>query len=143
MRTAILVLAIIGSVLAFAVGACTGACFSGIGDAAKELGNASAASEANEAGAGFLLVAMLQAILGIMGGIMSFGALGSGKKAKKGGIVILVAAATSITNTMVFFTAGLLHAIAGILALIAKPDGAEPAQQAVAQEVVQEEPQEG
>ena len=72
MRVAILILAIVGSVVAFAVGACTGACMAGVGDAAQNLGAEGAAAEGAEAGAGFLMWALGQAILGLVGGIMAF-----------------------------------------------------------------------
>ncbi len=109
MKTAILVLSIIGTVLAFAVGACSGACMSGLGEMAGD-------SSSIDMGTNLVLWAILESILGLTGGIMAFRQFGEDKK---GGIALLVAAAISIHNTMQFLTSGVLFAIAGILSLVA------------------------
>ena len=106
MRNAILVLSIIGVVFTFAIGACTGICL----DSFSEL-----ADESSDEGGKLFLWAILEAIIGLVGGIMSFRKFGEGRV---GGIILLVAATLSIHNTMQFFTSGVLFAIAGILAIV-------------------------
>ena len=116
MKTGVLILAILGSVLALALGACSGACLSGLGDMAKDGG------EGTEKGAQLLMMAILQAVLGIVVGVMSYNKMSKGVKTslfEKLGL--FVAGAFSITNTFVFITGGACHIIAGILVCIYKP----------------------
>jgi hypothetical protein len=115
MRIAILILGILGSFVALGVGACSGACAAGLGGAA---GNA---SEGQQLGNNLVMWALLQFVLGLVGAILAFRALGRQERAKKGAIVLAVATAFSVTNTFSFLTAGLLHVIAAILAFVAKP----------------------
>lgn len=118
MRTAILVLAIVGVVMSFGVGACTGVCMSGLGDLSSNLGDSESASEANELGASMFLWALLQAVIGLIGGIIGFKSFNVKKKARLSGILLLIAAAISIHNTMQFFTSGLFFLIPAILVFV-------------------------
>ena len=115
MKTGVLILAILGSVLALALGTCAGACLSSLGDIAKD-------SDATDQGSQLLLLAIVQAVLGIVVGVMSFNKMSKGVKTslfEKLGF--FVAGACSITNTFVFITGGACHIIAGILVCMYKP----------------------
>lgn len=158
MRVAILVLGIIGSVMALAFGACAGACAGALGSeglgavmqeaaeqAAKESGEEISEEDkaqltelqeglagAGEAASGLGNVAMLagaQGILGLIGSIMAFIALGKGNKATIGGVLILVAVVVSLWagNFPSIGLSNVLHLIAGILAFVAAPAAAAAA----------------
>lgn len=129
MRTAILVLSIIGVVFSVAVGACTGACFSGLGDMSQSFGDYSTANQVNSAAGNYFLLALIQAGIGLFGGVYSYrnwqlpekiNLLNkiSLLKVKFGALLLIVAALFSIHNTVEFFTAGVLFAVAALLTFI-------------------------
>ena len=148
MRVAILIVAILGSLLAFGSAACATICAagaSGLESMAAEMeaehgGNAgteelgSAASSAMMTAVGF----GLQGILGLIGGIMAFSALGKGGVAKTGGIMLLAGVLIAIIMGIVaggdavgsiigiVIMGGELHLLGAILALVAKPKGGSP-----------------
>ena len=80
----------------------------------------------------------LQGLLGLIGGIMAFSAVGKGGVAKTGGILLLVGVLLAIIMGAVaggdvvgsiigiVIMGGELHLLGGILALVAKPKGASP-----------------
>lgn len=116
MRVSILILAIIGSILAIGIGACSGACLSGLGDMAEDGGEGAAM------GGELFAFAIGQAIFGLVGGISSYNALGRNERPGwLGKLGLLIGGGMSITNTFVFMTAGACHLIAALLAFIAKP----------------------
>jgi len=150
MRVAILVLGIIGSILALAFGACAGACAGALGglddaivqgvtEAAEESGEglseedkaelqeglAGADEAASEIG-NVAMFASVQGILGLIGSIMAFIALGKGNKATTGGVLILLAVVASLWagNFPSIGVSNALHLIAGILAFVAAPAAA-------------------
>ena len=155
MRVAILILGIIGSLLAIAFGACAGACAGALGgggeglstllqEAAKESGEEMSEEDkaqlaemqqgANEAASAVGNVAMLagaQGILGLIGSIMAFIALGKGNKATIGGVLLLGAVVISLWAGIEFPSIGIsniLQLIAGILAFVAAPTVAAAAE---------------
>ncbi|MBT3614863.1 MAG: hypothetical protein HN707_03440 [Verrucomicrobia bacterium] len=88
----------------------------GADEAASEIGNVA-------------MFASAQGILGLIGSIMAFIALGKGNKATIGGVLILVAVVVSLWAG-IFPSIGLsnvLHLIAGILAFVAAPAAAAAA----------------
>jgi hypothetical protein len=154
MRVAILVLGLIGSIMALALGACAGACagvMGGVGEAIEQ-GVTEAAEESGEglteeqkaelqeglaefdagadevaaAAGNVAMFASAQGILGLIGSIMAFIALGKGNKATIGGVVILVAVVGSLWagNFPSIGLSNILHLIAGILAFVAAPAAA-------------------
>ena len=118
MRTAILVLVIIGVVMSFGVGSCTGVFMSGVGDMATHFGDSQTGSEANEMGASMFFWALFQAAIGLIGGIIAFKSFDVKKKARMAGILLLIAVALSIHNIFQFFTSGLLFLIPAIMVLV-------------------------
>ena len=112
MKAAVLILGIIGSILAFAIGACSGMLMGGLGE--------------DEMGGNLLVFAFLQTILGLVFSIMAFNKMGKNLSptiiSKVG---LLIAGGLSITNTMVFLTAGICHVIAAILCFVFKPTTAD------------------
>ena len=153
MRVALLILGIIGSLLAITFGACAGACagaLGGIGEAVEQgVTEVAEQSEegvlteeqkaklkeglsefdagADEAASVFGNVAMFasaQAILGLIGSIMAFIALGKGNKATIGGVLILMAVVISLWagNFPSYGPSNLLHLIACIMAFVAAPE---------------------
>jgi len=160
MRVAIIVLGIIGSVMALAFGACAGACAGALGSeglgavmqqaaeqAAKESGEEiseedkaqlaelqEGLADAGEAASGLGNVAMLagaQGILGLIGSIMAFIALGKGNKATIGGVLLLGAVVISLWAGIEFPSIGIsniLQLVTGILAFIAAPTVAAAAE---------------
>ena len=110
MKIAILVLAIIGSVMTFGVGTCTGM----VGSAAGE----------EEMGTNMFMFAIGQATLGLIGGISAYRKFDE-NKTKKGAYFLLGAAILSIHNTFQAFTSGLFFLIPAIMAFVAKPDSSE------------------
>jgi hypothetical protein len=154
MKVAILVLGLIGSIMALALGACAVACagvIGGVGEAIEQ-GVTEAAEESGEglteeqkaelqeglAGAdeaavvaGNLAVfAGAQGILGLIGTIMAFIALGKGNKATIGGVLILGAVVISLWagNFPSIGPSNILQLVAGILAFIAAPTVAAAAE---------------
>jgi hypothetical protein len=141
-RTAILILTIIAGFFSLFVGGCTGAASEGIaqfgenvsdfqsqhgssGDAARIRGEA--AGIRNQ-GSTFVMLGLLQAVLGIAGGIYAHQRFSStaeftiaGRRFKRltiAGTIILVAAVMSLHNCFGFITAGLMNGIAGVLVLL-------------------------
>ena len=155
MRVAILVLGLIGSIMALALGACAGACagvMGGVGEAIEQ-GVTEAAEQSEEGGlteeqkaelqeglagaddaavvAGNLaMFAGAQGILGLIGTIMAFIALGKGNKATIGGVLILGAVVISLWagNFPSIGPSNVLQLVAGILAFIAAPTVAAAAE---------------
>ena len=154
MKVAILVLGLIGSIMALALGACAGACagvMGGVGEAIEQ-GVTEAAEESGEglteeqkaelqeglagaddaaAVAGSLaMFAGAQGILGLIGTIMAFIALGKGNKATIGGVLILGAVVISLWagNFPSIGPSNILQLVAGILAFIAAPTVAAAAE---------------
>ena len=159
MKVAILVLGLIGSIMALALGACAGACagvMGGMGEAIEQ-GVTEAAEESEEGGlteeqkaelqeglseldagadeavavAGNLaMFAGAQGILGLIGTIMAFIALGKGNKATIGGVLILGAVVISLWagNFPSIGISNILQLVAGILAFIAAPTVAAAAE---------------
>jgi len=145
MRVAILIVAILGSLLAFGTAGCAILCAagaSGLSDLAAESGGGGeAASELGSAAGSAMMAAVgsgLQGILGLVGGIMAFSALGKGGVAKTGGIMLLAGVLIAIimgvvaggdavgTVIGIVIMGGELHLLGGVLALVAKPKGASP-----------------
>ena len=122
MRTAVLIVAVIGSAFTVVVGSFSGSMLAMVGCAASRLGATHAGADATAAGSSILYFALLQSILGIVAGIHANKALGRGRKATTGGILLLACSAISLgAGVFTFLTGGLLHLIAGILAMVAKP----------------------
>ena len=160
MRVALLILGIIGSLLAITFGACAGACagaLGGIGEAVEQgVTEVAEQSEegglteeqkaelqenlsefdagADEAASAVGNVAMLagaQGILGLIGTIMAFIALGKGNKATIGGVLLLGAVVISLWAGIEFPSIGIsniLQLVVGILAFIAAPTVAAAAE---------------
>jgi hypothetical protein len=70
------------------------------------------------------MFASAQAILGLIGSIMAFIALGKGNKATIGGVLILMAVVISLWagNFPSYGPSNLLHLIACIMAFVAAPE---------------------
>ena len=159
MRVAILVLGLIGSIMALALGACAGACAGvvggmgeaieqGVTEAAEESGEGlteeqkaelqenlsefdAGADEAASAVGNVAMLAGAQGILGLIGTIMAFIALGKGNKATIGGVLLLGAVVISLWAGIEFPSIGIsniLQLVAGILAFIAAPTVAAAAE---------------
>lgn len=124
--TSILVLTIVAAFLSFAVGGCT----SIMGDAIAEFGDQigeDATEIRNQAGS-FLLYGLLEAVLGLVGGVLAYRNYRSAATKSIGGrsfkilslagTSIAAAAILSITNTLAFFTAGILNTIAATLTFL-------------------------
>jgi len=154
MRVAILILGIIGSLLAISFAACAGAAagvMSGAGAIAEE-----AAKEANQANdetkitqidqeelkeniqdlneakgvfGNLAVSAGAQELLGLIGCVMEFIALGKGNKATEGAILLLLAVMASLWAGELpsIGLSNLLQLAAGIMAIIAAPKLAEAA----------------
>ena len=148
MRVAILVLGLIGSIMALALGACAGACAGvvggmgeaieqGVTEAAEESGEGLTEEQKAELQEGFAgadeaastmgnvaMFAGAQGILGLIGCIMAFIALGKGNKATIGGVLILAAVVISLWagNFPSYGPSNLLHLIACIMAFVAAPE---------------------
>lgn len=84
------------------------------------------ADEAASAVGNVAMLAGAQGILGLIGTIMAFIALGKGNKATIGGVLILVAVVVSLWagNFPSIGLSNVLHLIAGILAFVAAPAAA-------------------
>ena len=150
MRVAILVLGLIGSIMALALGACAGACAGvvggmgeaieqGVTEAAEESGEGLTEEQKAELQEGFAgadeaastmgnvaMFAGAQGILGLIGCIMAFIALGKGNKATIGGVLILAAVVISLWagSFPSYGPSNLLHLIACIMAFVAAPAAA-------------------
>jgi hypothetical protein len=140
-RTAVLVLCIIGAFLSFMVGGCTSAMSEGLADAGESMNryadqyesstNRMDTQEMRSFGQNHLMMGFLEAILGMVGGIMGFRHFGTTNRLALGGVslsrvtiagcIILVALMMTITNTFSFFSAGILYGVAGALCLLSKP----------------------
>jgi hypothetical protein len=159
MKVAILVLGLIGSIMALALGACAGACagvMGGMGEAIEQ-GVTEAAEQSEEGGlteeqkaelqeglseldagadeaasaiGNVAMFAGAQGILGLIGTIMAFIALGKGNKATIGGVLILGAVVISLWagNFPSIGISNILQLVAGILAFIAAPTVAAAAE---------------
>jgi hypothetical protein len=104
----------------------------GGGEEVAELGDAASSAMMAAVGSG------LQGILGLIGGIMAFSALGKGGVAKTGGIMLLAGVLIAIIMGIVaggdavgsiigiVIMGGELHLLGGVLALVAKPKGGSP-----------------
>ena len=143
MRVAILIVAILGSLLAFGTAACATLCaasMGGLSEMAAE-GGGEGAAELGDAASSAMMAAVgsgLQGILGLIGGIMAFSALGKGGVAKTGGIMLLAGVLIAIIMGIVaggdavgsiigiVIMGGELHLLGAILALVAKPKGGSP-----------------
>ena len=166
MRVAILILAIIGSVVCLGIGACQTACAGCQGSCAAAASGISSSSpgggapstrSANEMASALGTLAfanlcsgiglVLQAILGLIGGIVAFSKLGSGEKAKKDAVLLSVAIGITVLAHLIGFIlvltidenslpdahnqafgflialviSVLLHGIALVMAFLAKP----------------------
>ena len=154
MRVAILVLGLIGSIMALALGACAGACAGvvggmgeaieqGVTEAAEESGEGLTEEQKAELQEGFAgadeaastmgnvaMFAGAQGILGLIGCIMAFIALGKGNKATIGGVLILAAVVISLWagSFPSIGISNILQLVAGIMAFIAAPTVAAAAE---------------
>ena len=154
MRVAILVLGLIGSIMALALGACAGACAGvvggmgeaieqGVTEAAEESGEGLTEEQKAELQEGFAgadeaastmgnvaRFAGAQGILGLIGCIMAFIALGKGNKATIGGVLILAAVVISLWagSFPSIGISNILQLVAGIMAFIAAPTVAAAAE---------------
>jgi hypothetical protein len=156
MKVAILVLGLIGSIMALALGACAGV-MGGMGEAIEQ-GVTEAAEQSEEGGlteeqkaelqeglseldagadeaasaiGNVAMFAGAQGILGLIGCIMAFIALGKGNKATIGGVLLLGAVVISLWAGIEFPSIGIsniLQLVAGILAFIAAPTVAAAAE---------------
>lgn len=116
MKTGVLILGIIGSILAFAIGACSGMLLGGLGGLADDGG------EAAEMGGNLFLFALAQTILGLVFSIMAYNSMNKGQSVKiVPKVGLLIASGLSIPNTMVFLTAGICHLVAAVLCFAFKP----------------------
>ena len=106
-RTAILVLSIIGVALSFSVGGCSGACLS--------------ISPAHvDEGAKYMGLGMLEGIIGMIGGYIAWRNFGNDRKKQKlGAILLAVAVCFSITNTFQFILSGVTFGVAAGMAFFA------------------------
>ncbi len=122
MRTAILTVAVLGSAFSIAIGTFSGSFFSMVGCAASHLGAPQAGADATAAGSSIFLFTGLQSILGVVGGIHANKALARGKEGRIGGFLLLACSALSLgAGIFTFLTGGLLHLVAGVMALLARP----------------------
>ena len=112
MRVPMLVLGIIGSMLAILFGAIAGL----LSAAALDAGDEVASAVVNMA-----MISGAQGIIGLIGSVMAFIALGKGNKATIGGVLLLVAVVISLWSGFEFPSIGFSNALqlfAGILAFI-------------------------
>ncbi len=132
MKTAVLVLAIIGTVFSFSIGACTGAFMGGMSELSAEMGDTAGQEEMMAAGAGFLGLAILQANLGLVVGSVAFVKFNNKNVSRIAVAVLIVAALLSIHNLFQILLAGSLFSVAGLLALIGAGKKKEPVPEAQA-----------
>ena len=121
MRLMILVWGIMGSVMAIGIGSCSGL----VGVVADVTHSSYGAGEEVTKGevATVLFGAFLQAVLGLVGSISIYDALGKGRRPGwLGKLSLVVGAGCSVTNTAVAITAAPCHLIAFLLAFIVKPE---------------------
>ena len=146
MRVAILELGILGSLVAFSVAGCVGACAGFMGgcgvtmeamgehsigtiqDDGTELTEAEVIETVNEIEeatmwvGGVAVSAGIQGLLGLIGCIAAFVSLGKGSKSFVGAILLSIAVFVSILAVITFppsILATLLHLVAAILAIVA------------------------
>ena len=116
MKVAVLILGIFGSLLAFGIGACSGMLMGGLGELADDGGEGAAM------GGNLFLFAILQTVLGLVFSVMAYTKMNKNLSptiiSKVG---LLIAGGLSITNTMVFLTAGVCHIVGAILCFVYKP----------------------
>jgi hypothetical protein len=123
MRTAVLILAVLGSAFAITIGALSGSLLSMVGCAASHMGAPQAGADATAAGSSILVFAGLQSILGVAGGIQANKALARGEAGRLGGFLLLLCSVLSVgAGLFTLLTGGLLHLLAGVMALVAKPE---------------------
>ena len=115
MRTTVLVLGILGVSFSLMVGLCTGICFSTIGEMGKELGDSATAANATASGGKFVLLGLVQAIVGLVGTVKAFRIFEEPIVKKVPVYCLGVGVLLSIFNTMQFFTSGLFFGIAILL----------------------------
>ena len=115
MRTAVLVLGILGVSFSLMVGLCTGICFSTLGEMGKQTSSSAAAADATALGGQFILLGLVQTIVGLVGTVKAFRTFDE-PIVKKVPVYCLGAGIfLSIFNTMQFFTSGLFFGIAILL----------------------------
>jgi hypothetical protein len=141
-RMAIPILTLIAGFLSLFVGGCTGALSEGVAKFGENVSNLQSqygssedaarirreAAGVRSQGSTFVMLGLLQAMLGVTGGIYAFQKYNStsdvaiaGKRFKRltlAGLVILVAAVISLHNCIGFITAGVLNGIAGVMVLL-------------------------
>ena len=115
MRTSDLVFGILGVSFSLMVGLCTGICFSTLGEMEKQTRSSAAAADATALGGKFILLGLVQAIIGLVGTVKAFRTFDE-PIVKKVPVYCLGAGIfLSIFNTMQFFTSGLFFGIAILL----------------------------
>lgn len=114
MKTGVLVLAIIAAVASLSIGLCSGMFLSGLGN----LGSASQAAKANDMGSMLMVMSILEFVLALVGGIKAFRNWEVKKKARIAGILLLIGACCSITNTFQALISGVMLLVAAILTFI-------------------------
>lgn len=115
MRTAVLVLGILGVSFSLMVGLCTGICFSTIGEMGNQLGDSKTATEATASGGKFVLLGLIQAIVGLVGTVKAFRMFQEPNVKKVPVYCLGVGVVLSLFNTMQFFTSGMFFGIAILL----------------------------
>jgi len=123
----VLVLTVIAAFMSVFVGGCTAAVGHGLSEMDQRFGDGSDVSRLRDKANGQAGFGVTQAIIAVCGGIMAFRNYNSqethtyaGRSIKKltvAGIMLLVAAAMSISNVFTFITAGVLNGVAAALTL--------------------------
>jgi hypothetical protein len=126
--TKVLVLTIIAGFFSIFIGGCTAAVGEGLSDLDQKWGDGRDSARMKRDSDNQIGFALLQSLCGVIGGVWAFRKYNdntqvaiAGRRFKKltlAGILILFAAALSITNAITFITAGVMNAIAGALVLM-------------------------
>lgn len=140
--TAVIVLTVLAGFFSIFIGGCTGAAAEGVASFGENMGEFQSkygshydsfktrreAEAIRKTGSGFVAMGLLQAVLGVAGGIYAFRKYNdpstiqiAGRTFTRlmlAGVLILVAAALTITNLFAFITAGVMNAIAGLLTIL-------------------------
>lgn len=129
MRTSVLILSILAAIIALSVGLCSGMCASGLGEWGSQLGDTASAAEARELSGQLTLMALVEFVMALVGGIMAYRSWQSRAKTRIGAVLLLIGAACSITNTFQALSSGILLLVAAILCFIGGGKKARPATQ--------------
>jgi len=126
MRTAVLVLSILGIIFSFGAGLFGATCAGFISSWSEATGNVKAAQEAINIGASLFWIGILGGISGLIGGIISYRNWQiNNKKIILGVLLLVIGVVLSLFNKLQLLTAGILFGVAVLLTLIG---GRKPAQ---------------